>query len=109
MTETSLAARALEVVCAQRDALVRGDIEAFLDGMRRQRQTCAALVEAGISNAEEALVVDDLAVAIRESQALLDSLMNDAAVRLGNLRVGEKAAAAYLKTYPRPPLRTREA
>ncbi len=109
MTEGSAASQALAVARAQRDALARGDIEVFLDGMRRQQQTCAALVEAGISNAEEALVVDELAGAIRESQALLDSLMAEATTRLGHLRVTKSAAGAYLKTSPRPALRTREA
>ena len=101
--------RALDVSHAQREALARGDVEAYLAGMELQQQTCAAIVEAGISDAEEAMIVDDVVEAIRESQVLLDSLMGNVNQKLGQLRVSKTAASAYLTVVPRTPRQTHDA
>jgi len=107
--ERAVLLQALDVACAQRAALARGDVEAFIEGMEQQQQTCAALVEAGISDAEEAMLFDDLVGAIRESQAMLDSLMGEVTQRLGHLRVAKTAVGAYLSSPPRSALGTHDA
>ena len=109
MSAPSLASAAYDVALAQRDALARRDVDAYLKGVARERHACDALVDAGISTADDAAVVDDLVATIMESQALLHSVMGDTTTRLLRLRAARKAAGAYFNTSARQPLRVREA
>jgi hypothetical protein len=92
---------ALEVASAQRAALARGDVDAYIEGLELQQQTCAALVEGGISDSEDAMAVDEVVEMIRDSRVLLDSLMGEVTQKLGRLRVAKTAASAYLTAVPR--------
>lgn len=109
MIDQFLLLEALETAREQRAALARGDFDAFAAAMERQQHACTALAEIGISDDEEALVVDEVVDAIRESQALLDAMMSEVTLRLGHLRVARTAAGAYLTRSPRPPFRTNDA
>ncbi len=109
MTQRAVVQQALDVACAQHAALARGDVDAFIGGLDQQERTCAALAAAGISNGEEALVVDEVVTSVRESQAILDSLMDDLTRRMGHLRVAKTAATAYLSRAPRSAFSTQDA
>jgi hypothetical protein len=107
--DRSLLLEALDTARGQRAALVRGDFDAFAAVMPRQLHACAALAEVGISDDEEAQVVDEVVDAIRESQAMLNAMMGEVTLRLGHLRVARTVAGAYLNSPPRSPLRTQDA